>query len=472
MVDQSVLVPPEAGAATPVATGLEGGRTNLQVLLAVRPGEGGAGRAERAADDARPPMVASLSPSSMATWRQCPKRFFFEKILRLEVEASEPAVCGSFVHLVLEHLMGMPSGQRTAVEARRIAGELWPVFCADPASRFDELGLDDAATRSFKQRAWAGIAGYFQIEDPNAIDVVGTEQEVRADLGGAPVYGIIDRVDQGRDGLVVTDYKSGKAPSWQDEREEKLGQLRTYAALLEATGQRVAELRLLFVSPQLSAAARAERCVGAAAAAEEAVVAATGCGWQDAMRAVGEVEAAAAAARADARDRGQPRAAASEAASGAAAATAAAVAERLVGAGPATAAEALVGAGPAGVAAVLLDAVYARRRAFFAQRSLAEARPTTVTLRLSDADLDLARAEASAIWAEATACYEAWEFPARTGALCDWCPFADRCEAFAAWDAAGRPVDAGADLPVCAAEPGAGGPAAIAAGTPLSATVG
>ena len=116
--------------------------------------------------DARPPMVASLSPSSMATWRQCPKRFWFEKILRLPVEASEPAVCGSFVHLVLEQLMSRPAGERTADTARAIAGEVWPAFVTDPDSRFTELALDATATRAFKQRAWAGIAGYFLHRGP------------------------------------------------------------------------------------------------------------------------------------------------------------------------------------------------------------------------------------------------------------------------------------------------------------------
>lgn len=423
MVDQSVLVPgPRGGPAlveraapdlAPAAT-VAGATVGLPA-----PGTTPVGV------DERPPMVASLSPSSMATWRQCPKRFFYEKVLRLDVEPTEPAVCGSFVHLVLEHLMGMAPGARTADAARRIAGELWPSFCADPETRFTELGLDEAATRAFKQRAWAGIAGYFQIEDPNAVAVIGTEQEVRAELDGAPVYGIIDRVDQGPEGLVVTDYKSGKAPAWQDEREEKLGQLRTYAALLEASGQRVTELRLLFVSPQLSAAARAERCISAAAAAEEAVVSTVGGEWEAGMQAIGEVESAIAAARAGARD-DDPRAAAQVAAAG----TAADVAARLAP----DHAEVLC--------THLIEAVHARRRAFFAQRSLADARPTTVTLRLSDADLAQARAEAREIWTEASACYEAWDFPAHTGALCDWCPFAGRCEAFAAWDAAGRPADA------------------------------
>jgi RecB family exonuclease len=378
-------------------------------------------------DVERPPMVASLSPSSMATWRQCPKRFFFEKILRLEVEAAEAAVCGSFVHLVLEHLMGRPSGERTADVARSIAGAVWPEFIGDPESRFAELGLDPEAVKAFKHRAWAGVLGYFNIEDPNLVDVVGTEQEVRAELDGAPVYGIIDRIDRAGDGLVVTDYKSGKAPAWEDEREEKLGQLRTYAALLDATGQRVTELRLLFVSPQLAAQARADRCVLAAATAEEALAALLGGGsWDHAMGAVGEVEAAMAAARA-----AEPDPVAARSAGEAAAKVAASGAALRLAAGD-----------PPAVTAALLAAVAARRRAFFARRRLERCRPTTVSLRVQDADLAQARAEARGIWAEATACYEAWDFPARTGPLCDWCPFAERCDAFLAWDEAGRPEPA------------------------------
>ena len=372
-------------------------------------------------------MVASLSPSSMATWRQCPKRFFFEKILRLEVEAAEAAVCGSFVHLVLEHLMGRPSGERTADIARSIAGALWPAFVDDPESRFAELGLPPDAVLAFKQRAWAGVVGYFHIEDPNQVDVVGTEQEVRAELDGAPVYGIIDRIDRAGDGLVVTDYKSGKAPAWEDEREEKLGQLRTYAALLDATGQRVSELRLLFVSPQLAAQARAERCVIAAATAEEELATLLGEGsWDAAIGAVGEVEAAMATARAAESEPLAARTAGEEAA----------------GIAASSAADRLATGDPPGVAAALLAAVAARRRAFFARRRFERCRPTTVSLRVQDTDLAQARAEARGIWAEATACYEAWDFPAHTGPLCDWCPFADRCDAFQAWDAAGRPEPA------------------------------
>jgi putative RecB family exonuclease len=371
----------------------------------------------------RPAMVTSLSPSSMATWRQCPKRFFFEKILRIETETGEPAVCGTFIHRVLEHLMTRPPAERTVEQARVIAGALWPDFTVDPESRFAELDLGEDEARAFKRRAWAGIAGYFSIEDPAAVDVVGTEQEVQASLGGAPVYGIIDRVDRAPDGLVVTDYKSGKAPKWDDEREEKLGQLRTYAALLAATGQRVSRLRLLFVSPQIAAAAKAERCEAAAGLALGRL-----------LDAVPEVADQVAGALADVDD---ARRAAREAAPDALAAR---VESELAGAAAASAAaEGLVGQPAPEVAALIEEAVATRRKAFFAHRAARTSRPTTVALEVRDEDLEMARAEAATIWEEANGCYEAWDFPGHTGPLCDWCPFAARCETFSAWEAAGRP---------------------------------
>lgn len=368
--------------------------------------------------DERPPMVASLSPSSMATWHQCPKRFFFEKIQRLPADTNEPAVCGSFVHVVLQRLMDRPGPERTEEAAREIARSAWPGFVADPDSRFHELGLEPTEVKGFKHRAWTGITGYFRIEDPARVSVIATEQEMRAELGGAPVYGIVDRLDRAPEGLVVTDYKSGKAPQWDDEREEKLQQLRTYAALVEAAGDHVSELRLLFLSPQLAAAAKSERCrLAADEALDRLCGAVPGQPRARVVDAVHEVDAAHRAGR-EAVPEGGP------AARQAGDAAALAAAE--------SAARALVGDGDPAVDTLLLAAWAARRKAFFAGRALDRARPAVVALRVGQADLEMACAEAGEVWAEASACYEAWDFPGHPGPLCHWCPFADRCDAFQA----------------------------------------
>src|SRR5579883_499191 len=105
------------------------------------------------------------------------------------------------------------------------------------------------------------------------------------------------------------------------------------------------------------------------------------------MQAIEQVEVAASSARSEVIGRSDPgaydRAAARAAADDAATTAALAIAERLAAAAPAAAAAAAVPAAaaapaipadPEALAARLLDAVQARRRAFFAQRSLADAR--------------------------------------------------------------------------------------------------
>ena len=372
--------------------------------------------------DERPAMVAALSPSSIATFKQCPRRFFYEKILRLETEPGLEAVCGSFVHLVLEHFMRLPAAERTPEAARRLATERWAEFVLDEDSRFTELGLDETATKDFKRRAWAGIVGYFSIEDPTRVEVVATEQEMRADLDGAPLYGIIDRLERWGDRLVVSDYKTGKAPKWQDEIDEKLEQLLLYAAMLDAQGTPVSMLRLLFLSPQLGAAAKATRSAAAAAVAFAALSAAVA-NVEPAVLGVAmdRVDAAQRAAR----DAAGPDDNRTELARAAAVDAAWTVANEL---------------GVPDAAQTLLDAVAARRRAFFAHRDAERSRPREILLEVEPSRIESARAEVAAIWQEASACYEAWDFPVRPGVLCDWCPFADRCEGYAAMVAAREPA--------------------------------
>jgi RecB family exonuclease len=369
-------------------------------------------------------MVAALSPSSIATWKQCPRRFFYEKILRLPTEPGLEAVAGSFVHEVLEHLMRLPPQDRTAESARTLATRLWAEFAVNAESHFADLGLDEAQTKDFKRRAWAGVTGYFAIEDPSRVDVVATEQEVEAELDGAPLFGIVDRLERRGDQLVVSDYKTGKAPKWQDEIDEKLEQLRLYAAILDALGTPVSTLRLLFVSPQLGAAAKANRCDEAATAAMAQLAAAVG---DHAAALVATVDDAHRQARASAgpdEDRAQV-------AREAAVTAAWAAVNEVVDADHAQAAAQLV-----------LDAVVTKRKAFFARRDAQRARPAEIVLNVTPEHIESARAEVAAIWREAIRCYEEWDFPPHAGPLCDWCPFAAMCDGYAAWVEAGRPAAA------------------------------
>ena len=164
---------------------------------------------------------------------------------RLPDPPGEAALAGSFAHRVLELLMQRESHERTVEIAKAIARAEWPGVEADPD--FRALGFDEAGSKHFRWKAWQAIEGLWALEDPKAVDVRATEHDVEADLGGVPFRGIVDRLDEEGDGLVVTDYKSGKAPSARFRRG-RLDQVLLYAAAVEqATEEMPVHARLLYL---------------------------------------------------------------------------------------------------------------------------------------------------------------------------------------------------------------------------------
>jgi len=196
-------------------------------------------------EQAVPTPPRRLSPSGAGTFEQCPRRWRMRYVERLPDPPGEAALAGSFAHRVLELLMQRDPHERTVEVAKAIARTEWPGVEADPD--FRALGFDEAGGKHFRWKAWQAIEGLWALEDPKAVEVRATEHDVEADLGGVPFRGIVDRLDEEGDGLVVTDYKSGKAPSARFRRG-RLDQVLLYAAAVEqATGEMPVHARLLYL---------------------------------------------------------------------------------------------------------------------------------------------------------------------------------------------------------------------------------
>lgn len=190
-----------------------------------------------------------LSPSSASSFEGCPRRWKFKYVDRLPEPSGEAALVGSFAHLVLEHLCQLHGAERTLDAAKRLARSLWATFELDEDYISLELTPDNA--RAFRWNAWQCIAGLWELEDPATVEVVSTEEKVRTTLGDVPFVGIIDRVDQVNDELVVTDYKSGTLPGirWRDD---KIQQVLLYAAALHAeTGEMPRSARLIYLKQSI-----------------------------------------------------------------------------------------------------------------------------------------------------------------------------------------------------------------------------
>jgi putative RecB family exonuclease len=192
-----------------------------------------------------PTLPRSLSPSRVTSFTDCPLAFRFRAIDRIPEAPSPHATKGTLVHRVLERLVWEhAAGDRTPAVAAAELDRAWADLVDDP--RFGSLELDEGARAAFRADAAQLVENYFALEDPDAVEAVGVEVSLEADLGGLRLRGIIDRLDRMEDGtLVVVDYKTGRAPSPRFERGKLTG-VHLYALLCElALGAVPVEVRLL-----------------------------------------------------------------------------------------------------------------------------------------------------------------------------------------------------------------------------------
>ncbi|MXZ53843.1 MAG: PD-(D/E)XK nuclease family protein [Acidimicrobiaceae bacterium] len=204
-------------------------------------------------EDGRPSPPERLSPSGAATFEQCPRRWRFRYVDRLPDPPGVDALIGTFAHRVLEHLMQQHPIRRTKDDARRIARALWPEMSG--GQDYLDLELDDEQAKEFRWRAWRAIEGLWHLEDPTGVDVRATEQQVSVTLDGVPFRGVVDRVESEPDGLVISDYKSGRAPTAR-YAPSRLQQVLLYAsAIAEETGEQPVRAQLLYLGQKIVATA-------------------------------------------------------------------------------------------------------------------------------------------------------------------------------------------------------------------------
>ena len=191
------------------------------------------------------PLPTSLSPSRVASFKDCALAFRFSAIDRLPEPPSPWASKGTLVHRALERLYALfPPGSRTEEAALAQLEVAWAELAAHP--EFAGLELEAEAQGEFLADAATLVSNAFRLEDPNAVNAIGLELKLEARVGTLRLRGIIDRLDLDEDGeLIVTDYKTGSAPRASFENG-RLGGVQFYAFLCEQMlGRRPARVQLL-----------------------------------------------------------------------------------------------------------------------------------------------------------------------------------------------------------------------------------
>lgn len=191
------------------------------------------------------PLPSSLSPSKVSSFTDCALAFRFSNIDRLSQPPSLPASTGTLVHRALERLFWhFPASDRSPAKGLAQLELAWAELASDP--EFTGLHLDEAAEAEMLADAATLVGNYFALEDPRTVRAIGVELRLEARMGSLQLRGIIDRLEIGADGeLVVTDFKTGRAPLEAYERK-RLSGVQFYAWLCEQVlGRRPARVQLL-----------------------------------------------------------------------------------------------------------------------------------------------------------------------------------------------------------------------------------
>lgn len=193
----------------------------------------------------------TLSPSKVSAFTDCALAFRFSAIDRIPQPPTVATVRGTLVHSALEGLLSLDAVDRTPDAAAACLADAVTALPDDP--EWQQLALDAAAATRFVTDAETLVRRYFEIEDPTTVEPVGLELPVEHPLftdERSPVVlrGIIDRLERDGDGrLVVTDYKTGRAPA-EGYQQSRLTGVHIYALLCERVhGERPSKVRLLYL---------------------------------------------------------------------------------------------------------------------------------------------------------------------------------------------------------------------------------
>lgn len=191
-------------------------------------------------------VPTSLSPSRVESFLSCPLAFRFASIERLPDPPTVATTRGSLVHRALELLFVMPAAERTAAALDRCTDDALHEYRALPD--YTLLGFDDTQSATFARECHELCANYLKLEDPRAVREIGLELRLEAAVGDLTLRGIIDRLELDHNGdLIVTDYKTGRAPSPNWERKSLSG-VHFYSFLCESVfGKRPAAIRLMYL---------------------------------------------------------------------------------------------------------------------------------------------------------------------------------------------------------------------------------
>jgi putative RecB family exonuclease len=160
---------------------------------------------------ARP--LVRVTPARLGTWADCPRRYrltYVDRPAPSRAGARAASTLGAVVHLALRAFYALPEPERTPGAGAALVARYWS----------NEGFRDPAHAADYRLRAGEWVADYAAGAGAGATPVA-LERWVSAATPRIVVEGRVDRIDRrpgpdGRDELVVVDYKTGREPTADD----------------------------------------------------------------------------------------------------------------------------------------------------------------------------------------------------------------------------------------------------------------
>lgn len=200
------------------------------------------------------PVLKTLSPSRASDFKTCPQMYKFKSIDKIPTVPTKFQARGTTAHLALERLFELPRTERIPDRLYDLFRSAWTEL---KPQEYPEMFATVEEEREWGIESLNLLASYFSVEDPTSFDPLELEMDLLVPVNDMTIRGILDRmekvVEPGTDGssrevLVITDYKTGKAPP-ERYAQKAFFALKIYALLIRIDrGITPDRVRLLYLN--------------------------------------------------------------------------------------------------------------------------------------------------------------------------------------------------------------------------------
>lgn len=209
-------------------------------------------------------LERQLNATAVNKYLKCPWEYFFLSLLRFPQISSPSAQYGTAIHSTLQHFFD-ERNKGIHLNDEDVRSFLW--------QKLDSSTMSEDEKERLKKKGLEHITGYINTHQNDWILPSETERSYSNVMLEFPSFelrlsGKIDKIERESDGIVVTDFKTGKPKSRNEiEGKTKSGtgdykrQLVFYAELLKRTGESMKEGVIDFVEPNERGVYKQERFI-------------------------------------------------------------------------------------------------------------------------------------------------------------------------------------------------------------------